>query len=120
MPERGYRIHAAALSYFDAVRRARSIRGAARGLNVASSAVNRQVLALEAEVGEPLFERLRAWRAGVAKEQSVPAYIIFGDATLRGIALSEPTSMAELSTISGIGEKKLEAYGEALLALVNA
>jgi DNA-binding transcriptional LysR family regulator len=60
MPERGYRIHAAALSYFDAVRRARSIRGAARGLNVASSAVNRQVLALEAEVGEPLFERLPA------------------------------------------------------------
>ena len=52
------RIHAAALLYFDAVRRAGSIREAARRLNVASSAVNRQILNLEAEVGVPLFERL--------------------------------------------------------------
>lgn len=51
------RIHAAALLYFDAVRRAGSIREAARRLNVASSAVNRQILKLEAEVGAPLFER---------------------------------------------------------------
>lgn len=51
------RIHAAALLYFDAVRRAGSIREAARRLNVASSAVNRQILNLEAEVGTPLFER---------------------------------------------------------------
>lgn len=53
-----YRIHAAALTYFDAVRRAGGIREAARRLNVASSAVNRQVLALEAELQTPLFERL--------------------------------------------------------------
>ena len=53
-----YRIHAAALHYFDAVRRAGSIREAARRLNVASSAVNRQILALEDEVRAPLFERL--------------------------------------------------------------
>ena len=52
------RIHAAALLYFDAVRRAGSIREAARRLNVASSAVNRQILKLEAEVGAPLFDRL--------------------------------------------------------------
>ncbi len=51
------RIHAAALLYFDAVRRAGSIREAARRLNVASSAVNRQILKLEAEIGAPLFER---------------------------------------------------------------
>jgi DNA-binding transcriptional LysR family regulator len=57
---RPWRIHAAALHYFDAVRRAGSIRAAARRLNVASSAVNRQVLSLEAEVGMPLFERLPA------------------------------------------------------------
>ncbi|HEX4444358.1 MAG TPA: DNA helicase RecQ [Galbitalea sp.] len=66
----------------------------------------------------PLFERLREWRAGVAREQSVPAYIIFGDATLRGIALSEPKSLDELSGISGIGEKKLESYGQQLLDVV--
>ncbi len=53
-----YRIHAASLMYFDAVRRAGSIREASRRLNVASSAVNRQILALEAELGTPLFERL--------------------------------------------------------------
>src|ERR1700751_3311474 len=51
------RIHAAALLYFDAVRRAGSIREAARRLNVASSAVNRQILKLEAEIGAPLFDR---------------------------------------------------------------
>jgi ATP-dependent DNA helicase RecQ len=66
----------------------------------------------------PLFEKLRGWRAGVAREQSVPAYIIFGDATLRGIALTKPQTAAELGAISGIGEKKLEAYGSALLELV--
>ncbi|MFG1201816.1 LysR family transcriptional regulator [Xanthobacter aminoxidans] len=53
-----YRIHAASLVYFDAVRRAGSIREAARRLNVASSAVNRQILALEAELQTPLFKRL--------------------------------------------------------------
>ena len=66
----------------------------------------------------PLFEKLREWRAGVAREQAVPAYIVFGDATLRGIALSKPSTLAELSEISGVGEKKLELYGEALLGVV--
>jgi ATP-dependent DNA helicase RecQ len=68
----------------------------------------------------PLFEKLREWRAGVAREQAVPAYIVFGDATLRGIALSKPTTLGELSEISGVGEKKLELYGEALLEVVAA
>lgn len=58
MTARHLRIHAAALHYFDAVRRAGSIRAAARRLNVASSAVNRQVLSLEAEIGTHLFDRL--------------------------------------------------------------
>jgi ATP-dependent DNA helicase RecQ len=68
----------------------------------------------------PLFEKLREWRAGVAREQAVPAYIIFGDATLRGIALSKPDSLTELAGISGVGEKKLELYGEQLLEVVAA
>jgi DNA-binding transcriptional LysR family regulator len=54
------RIHARAITYFDMIRRSGSIRGAARHLNVTASAANRQLLALEAEVGEPLFERLSA------------------------------------------------------------
>jgi ATP-dependent DNA helicase RecQ len=68
----------------------------------------------------PLFEKLREWRAGVAREQSVPAYIIFGDATLRGVALSRPQTLQQLGEISGVGEKKLEAYGTALLEIVAA
>jgi ATP-dependent DNA helicase RecQ len=72
------------------------------------------------ETAQPLFERLRAWRAEVAREQGVPAYIVFGDATLRGIALTEPATLEQLATISGVGEKKLEAYGEAVLAVVAA
>jgi len=69
---------------------------------------------------QPLFERLREWRAGVAREQGVPAYIVFGDATLRGIALVRPASRDELAEISGVGEKKLELYAEDVLALVAA
>ena len=48
----------------------------------------------------------------------MPAYIVFGDATLRGIALSKPTSLEQLGTISGVGEKKLDTYGAAVLELV--
>jgi ATP-dependent DNA helicase RecQ len=63
----------------------------------------------------PIFERLRAWRAGVAKEQGVPAYVIFHDATLRQIATDLPGTLAELGTISGVGENKLAKYGEGVL-----
>ncbi|MER3390570.1 MAG: DNA helicase RecQ [Microcella sp.] len=67
----------------------------------------------------PLFERLRAWRAATARELGAPAYIVFGDATLRGIALTEPSTLGELGEISGVGAKKLEQYGEAVLAIVR-
>ncbi|HWM32981.1 MAG TPA: DNA helicase RecQ [Pseudolysinimonas sp.] len=72
------------------------------------------------EAARPLFEQLREWRAGVAREQGVPAYIVFGDATLRGIALTRPGSLDELATISGVGEKKLESYGAGVLEVVAA
>ena len=65
-----------------------------------------------------LFELLRAWRSSEAQAQGVPAYIVFGDATLRGISVTKPSTLAELGTISGVGEKKLDQYGEALLAVV--
>lgn len=60
MTARAHRLHAPMIVYFDAIRRAGSVREAARRLNVASSAVNRQLLKLEAELGTPLFERLPA------------------------------------------------------------
>ncbi len=67
-----------------------------------------------------LFERLRAWRAATAKEQGVPAYVIFHDATLREIAATPPSSLAELGKVSGVGESKLAKYGQQILAQVTA
>ncbi len=72
---------------------------------------------LPAEAAE-LFERLRAWRGVVARERSVPAYVIFHDSTLRTIAIEKPGSLDELARIGGVGANKLQAYGEALLAEV--
>ena len=62
-----------------------------------------------------VFERLRAWRGATAKEQGVPAYVIFHDATLRQIATQSPSTLAELGTISGVGENKLAKYGQQVL-----
>ena len=61
------------------------------------------------------FEQLRAWRAATAKEQGVPAYVIFHDATLREIAATQPSSLAALGNVSGVGETKLAKYGEQVL-----
>jgi ATP-dependent DNA helicase RecQ len=63
----------------------------------------------------PVFEKLRTWRAATAKEQGVPAYVIFHDATLRQIATELPTTMNELGNIGGVGENKLAKYGDQIL-----
>ncbi|WTO35708.1 DNA helicase RecQ [Streptomyces achromogenes] len=63
----------------------------------------------------PAFEALRAWRAEQAREQGVPAYVIFHDATLREIVTRWPGSVRELGTVNGVGEKKLATYGEGVL-----
>jgi ATP-dependent DNA helicase RecQ len=86
----------------------------ARGTRKAAPAVD-----MPAEAA-PLFERLRAWRAGVAKEQGVPAYVVFHDATLRQIATQRPSSLADLGTVSGVGENKLAKYGEGVLEALIA
>ncbi|MCB2049352.1 MAG: DNA helicase RecQ [Novosphingobium sp.] len=70
-------------------------------------------------VGDPLFEALRAERRRLAQDQGVPPYVIFHDATLREIAATRPSSLAEMGAISGIGSRKLEAYGEAFLDVVR-
>jgi ATP-dependent DNA helicase RecQ len=73
------------------------------------------------ETGDPaLLGILRAWRSEVARKRGVPAYVVFHDATLDGIATSRPTTLAQLRGIPGVGDKKLEHYGDELLALVNA
>ncbi|MFF1417027.1 DNA helicase RecQ [Streptomyces sp. NPDC058280] len=63
----------------------------------------------------PVFETLRAWRGATAKEQGVPAYVVFHDATLREIAVLAPSTLAELGTVNGVGENKLAKYGEQIL-----
>ncbi|HET7245726.1 MAG TPA: DNA helicase RecQ [Streptosporangiaceae bacterium] len=66
------------------------------------------------------FERLRGWRAATAKEQGVPAYVIFHDSTLREVAATAPSSLAELGKVSGIGETKLARYGQQVLDALGA
>jgi ATP-dependent DNA helicase RecQ len=68
---------------------------------------------------EGLFERLRAWRAAAAKEQGVPAYVIFHDATLRQIAAAPPADLAGLGAVNGVGETKLARYGEQILEVLR-
>ncbi len=63
----------------------------------------------------PLFERLRAWRGATAKEQGVPAYVVFHDATLRQVATLRPSTLAELGTVNGVGENKLAKFGQQVL-----
>jgi ATP-dependent DNA helicase RecQ len=67
-----------------------------------------------------VFERLRAWRAATAREQGVPAYVVFHDATLRQIAILNPASLDELGTVNGVGENKLAKYGKQILETLSA
>lgn len=67
---------------------------------------------------EALFEALREWRAQVAKEQKVPAYVVFTDATLEALSFAKPVDLQGLLKISGIGRTKVERYGEQVLAVV--
>ncbi|MBK6416176.1 MAG: DNA helicase RecQ [Thermomonas sp.] len=66
------------------------------------------------------FAVLREWRAGIAREQNVPAYVIFHDATLRAIALEPPRDLDALSGIGGVGVGKLERYGDEVLGVLQA
>ncbi|MFJ6676353.1 DNA helicase RecQ [Actinosynnema sp. NPDC091369] len=68
----------------------------------------------------PVFEKLRTWRTAQAREQGVPPYIIFNDATLRQIAATTPSTLDELSAISGVGENKLAKYGQQILDALSA
>ena len=84
-----------------------------------AKAAKRSASALQLDDAQQgIFQALRSWRAGAAKEQSVPAYVVFNDKTLAAIAERRPATIVELSTISGVGESKLERYGEAVLAVL--
>jgi ATP-dependent DNA helicase RecQ len=89
---------------------------AARPAKAAAAAAAAELPAAAA----PVFERLRAWRGATAKEQGVPAYVIFHDATLRQIAALAPQTLADLATVSGVGEAKLARYGQQVLEVLAA
>lgn len=69
-------------------------------------------------IGNPLFEALRAKRRALAEDVGVPPYVIFHDATLREMALTRPADIRALGRISGVGARKLEAYGEDFLSVI--
>jgi ATP-dependent DNA helicase RecQ len=66
-----------------------------------------------------LLAKLKQERRRIAAELSVPAYVVFTDATLAEMAARHPTTEAELLTVSGVGLRKLERYGERFLALLR-
>lgn len=70
-------------------------------------------------VGDPLFDALRGCRRELAQEAGVPPYVIFHDSTLREMAEQRPASLSEMSRISGIGQKKLDAWGDAFLVAIR-
>ncbi|MER6528341.1 DNA helicase RecQ [Streptomyces sp. NPDC001508] len=96
---------------------------AARTATAASGRGDRKPRAAVAELPDellPAFEALRAWRAEQAREQGVPAYVIFHDATLREIVTRWPGSVRDLGTVSGVGEKKLATYGEGVIEVLSS
>jgi ATP-dependent DNA helicase RecQ len=84
----------------------------------ATSATKTANAALDA-AGERRLAALKAWRAEVAREHNLPAYVIFHDATLIAIAQRDPQHLSDLDGISGIGAKKLTAYGDEVLRAVK-
>ncbi|MFP4444249.1 MAG: HRDC domain-containing protein, partial [Spirochaetia bacterium] len=66
-----------------------------------------------------LVKKLKNLRTEIARENNVPPYIVFSDKTLREMAAVKPESSEELLTVSGVGEKKLDAYGPRFLALIR-
>jgi len=73
----------------------------------------------EAEANQSLFEKLRELRRTIAAEQEVPPYVIFHDKTLAAMALHRPVSHSEFLQISGVGEAKLDKYGEKFIAAIR-
>jgi ATP-dependent DNA helicase RecQ len=71
------------------------------------------------ETGEARFVALRQWRSAVAREHNLPAYVVFHDATLLQMAQRAPATLEALAGISGVGAKKLDAYGDALLRVLR-
>jgi ATP-dependent DNA helicase RecQ len=92
---------------------------AARGVSFAGKESRRQVAAGVSVADAELQEYLREWRRTTAKEQGVPAFVVLHDTTLEEICRRQPSSIAELRNITGIGERKAEVYGKGILAALE-
>ncbi len=103
----------------EAAARSRSRSKTTRTADGAPPRVPTAAATLDAE-GQTRYAALRAWRAEVARQHNLPAYVVFHDATLAQMAARAPTSLAELGQISGVGAKKLEAYGAEILRVLWA
>jgi ATP-dependent DNA helicase RecQ len=89
----------------------RERRGRGRGGSSAGTVANPS--------GDPLFEALRAKRRALAAEASVPPYVIFHDSVLREMASLRPKTLGAMANITGVGERKLTAYGDAFLQVIR-
>jgi len=90
------------------------------GIDLASAAERKigRCVSCPATYDEALFEALRQWRSATANAASVPAFVVFTDATLTAIAENTPKDLAGLSAISGVGSRKLEMYGPDVIAIL--
>ena len=92
---------------------------AARGVSFAGKESRRQVAANVSVADAELKDYLREWRRITAKEQGVPAFVVLHDTTLEEICRRQPSSIADLLSITGIGERKAEVYGKGILAALE-
>ena len=92
---------------------------AAKAPRARSGGAARPPVALD-EPGTARFAALKAWRAEVAREHNLPAYIVFHDAALAEMARARPTTLDELAAVNGVGTRKLTAYGQEILRVLSA
>lgn len=95
-------------------------RACGRALTTASERKIRHCSQCEVDVDLALFELLREWRKGIADAASVPAFVVFTDATLTALTIEQPGSTAELLQIPGIGQAKADRYGPGVLEVIGA
>jgi ATP-dependent DNA helicase RecQ len=109
-PARGVLMGETSVSFREAVERPRQRERSRKAAFVGS---------LRSTASGPLLDALREWRHATARQHGVPAFVIFHDSTLEAIAANQPQTLGDLRGISGIGVKKLERYGEALLTITR-
>ncbi|RRD47454.1 ATP-dependent DNA helicase UvrD2 [Tessaracoccus sp. OH4464_COT-324] len=96
-----------------------SCRACGGQLSSAAERKRRAHLECDLPIDEGLFDALKVWRKATADEYSVPAFVVFTDATLYAIAEAKPSTLAELLALPGIGQAKAKRYGERVIELVN-